>query len=179
MNASQWLPLHESFEAFIPSANSRNARARFPPSPRCRNRPRCCGSVYTGPVDDPKGTPPAAFDRGLHQTARAACNEGQRLDDRPFAAAFGQLAPPRRGGRLARGLSQVESGGSWTLQKDPASIEVGVPENLRQLIERQIERLGRRRAARSGRRQRRRHGVLVGGDCCGSRRTHRVGGGAM
>ena len=35
----------------------------------------------------------------------------------------------------------VESDGSWTLQKDPASIEVGVPESVRQLIERQIERL--------------------------------------
>ena len=35
----------------------------------------------------------------------------------------------------------VESDGSWTLQRDPASIEVGVPENVRQLIERQIERL--------------------------------------
>ena len=35
----------------------------------------------------------------------------------------------------------VESDGSWTLQKDPAGIEGVVPENVRQLIERQIERL--------------------------------------
>ena len=35
----------------------------------------------------------------------------------------------------------VECDGAWTLQKDPASLELGVPENVRQLIERQIERL--------------------------------------
>jgi DNA-binding winged helix-turn-helix (wHTH) protein/predicted ATPase len=35
----------------------------------------------------------------------------------------------------------VESEECWTLGKDPASIEAGVPENVRQLIERQVERL--------------------------------------
>jgi DNA-binding winged helix-turn-helix (wHTH) protein/predicted ATPase len=35
----------------------------------------------------------------------------------------------------------AESDQGWTLRKDPASIEAGVPDNVRQLIERQLERL--------------------------------------
>ena len=55
----------------------------------------------------------------------------------------------------------VERGGSWTLAEGVVDIESGVPENVKQLIEKQIERLSADERTRARGCKRRRHGVLL------------------
>ena len=57
----------------------------------------------------------------------------------------------------------VQDDEHWTLQEEGATIERSVPENIRQLMEQQVERLSRAAAAHAGSRECGRDGVFGGG----------------
>ena len=73
----------------------------------------------------------------------------------------------------------VESDGGWQLKGELGGLESDIPENIRQLIEKQIERLSPDERTGARRRERRRHGVLFGGHRGWTRPSNRMGRGAL
>jgi hypothetical protein len=94
MDSPQRLARHEPFERFQPQSEFSNRQRPLSRQTPCPKPGQLVRRRVFRAVDDPQVFPTSAFQRGLHQPLRSACNEIERLHDHTLAAPAGELFPP-------------------------------------------------------------------------------------